>query len=111
MSPPIQKRILVTGGCGYIGPSNATDNDVEYSVVVVDSLANSSSESLRRVADISSLQNFTIDHEDAPARTTRAPRLPQSRLLRQARFPGRHRFYEIFRLAASLESAPVSFAL
>ncbi|KAL3805786.1 hypothetical protein HJC23_007747 [Cyclotella cryptica] len=72
MSPPIQKRILVTGGCGYIGshtlvslldPSNATDNDVEYSVVVVDSLANSSSESLRRVADISSLQNFTIDHE------------------------------------------------
>ena len=60
-----KRRILVTGGCGYIGshtlvslldPSNA----VEYSVVVIDNLANSSAESLRRVADISGLSNFVI---------------------------------------------------
>mmetsp|Transcript_21124 Transcript_21124/g.36326 ORF Transcript_21124/g.36326 Transcript_21124/m.36326 type:complete len:396 (+) Transcript_21124:214-1401(+) len=59
-----QKRILVTGGCGYIGshtlvslldPANSAQTGVEYSVVVVDNLANSSHESLRRVADISSL--------------------------------------------------------
>ncbi|KAL3778392.1 hypothetical protein ACHAWO_002892 [Cyclotella atomus] len=73
MTPPIQKRILVTGGCGYIGshtllslldPCNTSIHNIEYSVVVVDNLANSSAESLRRVADISSLKNFTLA-EDA----------------------------------------------
>ena len=56
-----KKRILVTGGCGYIGshtivslldPMTTNNTKVEYSVVVVDNLINSSSESLRRVSDI-----------------------------------------------------------
>lgn len=60
-----QKRILVTGGCGYIGshtlvslldPVTSSQTNIQYSVVVVDNLANSSHESLRRVADISSLE-------------------------------------------------------
>lgn len=59
-----QKRILVTGGCGYIGshtlvslldPVTSSRTNIQYSVVVVDNLANSSCESLCRVADISSL--------------------------------------------------------
>ncbi len=61
------KRILVTGGCGYIGshtlvslldPKATADDDtkIQYSVVVVDDLSNSSSESLHRVADIVSLE-------------------------------------------------------
>jgi UDP-glucose 4-epimerase len=64
-----QERFLVTGGCGYNGShtlvslrnlSNATNNNIEYSVDVVDSLANSSADSLRHVADISGL-NFTCN--------------------------------------------------
>ena len=61
-----EKRILVTGGCGYIGshtlvsllnPSSTTaTNNIQYSVVVVDDLSNSSSESLHRVAEIVSLE-------------------------------------------------------
>jgi UDP-glucose 4-epimerase len=72
MTPPIKKRILVTGGCGYIGshtlislldPSSSIHKNIEYSVVVVDNLANSSAESLIRVADISNLQNFTLSSD------------------------------------------------
>ena len=67
---PTQQRILVTGGCGYIGShtlvslldSSNLANNVEYSVVVVDSLANSSAESLKRVAEISGL-NFTLSED------------------------------------------------
>jgi len=70
-----KKRILVTGGCGYIGShtlvslldpaasSSSHGDDVEYSVVVVDNLVNSSSESLRRVADICSLGDFSIEED------------------------------------------------
>ena len=54
------KRILVAGGCGYIGShtlvSLLSDTKIQYSVVVVDDLSNSSSESLHRVADIVSLE-------------------------------------------------------
>lgn len=71
-----QKRILVTGGCGYIGshtlvslldPANASRSDTEYSVVVVDNLANSSHESLRRVAEISSLDGFSASDDGTAA--------------------------------------------
>eukprot|EP00571_Detonula_confervacea_P008960 CAMPEP_0172328010 /NCGR_PEP_ID=MMETSP1058-20130122/60129_1 /TAXON_ID=83371 /ORGANISM="Detonula confervacea, Strain CCMP 353" /LENGTH=393 /DNA_ID=CAMNT_0013045107 /DNA_START=76 /DNA_END=1257 /DNA_ORIENTATION=- len=64
-----QKRILVTGGCGYIGshtlvslldPITTSQTNIQYSVVVVDNLANSSHESMRRVADISSLDGFSM---------------------------------------------------
>lgn len=68
-----QKRILVTGGCGYIGshtlvslldPVTSSQTNIQYSVVVVDNLANSSHESLRRVADISSLDGgFSMDED------------------------------------------------
>eukprot|EP00970_Alexandrium_tamarense_P003146 scaffold473_cov189-Alexandrium_tamarense.AAC.16 len=69
MSSLIHKRILVTGGCGYIGshtlialldPSNVANTNTQYSIVVVDNLVNSSHESLKRVAAISSLDNFTM---------------------------------------------------
>src|SRR5210317_314022 len=60
-----QQRILVTGGCGYIGShtlvSLLSSTTTHYSVVVIDNLANSSCESLHRVADICSLSNFTIN--------------------------------------------------
>jgi UDP-glucose 4-epimerase len=69
---PTQKRILVTGGCGYIGSHTLVSlldpsNTVHYSVVVVDNLANSSAESLRRVADISSLKHFCISSDGESA--------------------------------------------
>ena len=75
-STPIQKRILVTGGCGYIGSHtlvsllSQTSNNIEYSVVVVDNLANSSPESLRRVADITNLKGFTINDTDTAGEDT-----------------------------------------
>ena len=58
------KRILVTGGCGYIGSHTLVSLlSQQYSVVVVDNLANSSCESLRRVADITSLGGFTLSED------------------------------------------------
>lgn len=50
--------ILVTGGCGYIGSHTITcllQSPLNYSVVVVDNLANSSAVSLDRVAEICNL--------------------------------------------------------
>lgn len=45
--------ILVTGGAGYIGSHTTLELlDADYDVVVLDNLSNSSSESLRRVAQI-----------------------------------------------------------
>jgi len=47
--------ILVTGGCGYIGSHTITcllNSPLNYSVVVVDNLSNSSSISLDRVSEI-----------------------------------------------------------
>jgi UDP-glucose 4-epimerase len=67
------KRVLVTGGCGYIGshtlvslldPSTASRTNVVYSVVVVDNLVNSSSESLRRVADVVALDGGFATGDD-----------------------------------------------
>ena len=56
--------ILVTGGCGYIGSHTIVcllTSLVEYSVVVVDSLANSSQVSLDRVAEIAGLKDKPED--------------------------------------------------
>ena len=48
------KTILVTGGAGYIGSHTVLQLlEQDYSVVVLDNLANSSAESLRRVEAIS----------------------------------------------------------
>ena len=52
--------ILVTGGCGYIGSHTITcllQSPLNYSVVVVDNLSNSSSTSLDRVAEICELDD------------------------------------------------------
>jgi UDP-glucose 4-epimerase len=47
-------RILVTGGTGYIGSHTVLSlQEAGHDVVVIDNLANSSEESLRRVAEIS----------------------------------------------------------
>ncbi len=46
-------KILVTGGCGYIGTHTCVELlDAGYEVVVVDNLSNSKAESLRRVQTI-----------------------------------------------------------
>jgi len=55
-------RILVTGGCGYIGTHTITcllQSPLNYSVVVADNLSNSSSVSLDRVAEICGLDEDT----------------------------------------------------
>eukprot|EP01083_Nonionella_stella_P235626 828316_1 len=74
MTSQEEKRILVTGGCGYIGShtlvSLLSSSTTKYSIVVVDNLANSSPESLRRVADICSLSNFTINAEGTAGEDT-----------------------------------------
>lgn len=68
----IEQRILVTGGCGYIGShtivslldsATTSQTNIQYSVVVVDNNANSSPESLARVADISSLEGFAMKRD------------------------------------------------
>ena len=47
-------RILVTGGTGYIGSHTVLSLlEAGHEVVVIDNLANSSEESLRRVAELS----------------------------------------------------------
>jgi len=66
-----------TGGCGYIGshtlvslldPASTSQTNIEYSVVVVDNLANSSHESLCRVAAISSLEGGFSMETDSEGR-------------------------------------------
>ena len=61
------KRILVTGGCGYIGSHTLVSLLQQpgglYSVVVVDNLANSQYESLNRVATICGLDGFKVNNE------------------------------------------------
>ena len=65
-------KILVTGGCGYIG-SHTTLLLLEagFDVVVVDNLANSSKESLRRVEQLASksVELCQIDVRDSEALT------------------------------------------
>lgn len=52
--PPAQRTVLVTGGAGYIGSHTCLEllSIPDYKVVVVDSLDNSSEESLKRVAEL-----------------------------------------------------------
>ena len=53
----MSKRILVTGGAGYIGSHTVIELlAAGYAVTVVDNLSNSSEEALRRVATISGVQ-------------------------------------------------------
>jgi UDP-glucose 4-epimerase len=66
--PP--KKILVTGGAGYIGSHTCLELlQAGHDVVVVDNLDNSSEESLRRVQDLAgrSLEFHLADIRDAPA--------------------------------------------
>lgn len=56
--------ILVTGGAGYIGSHTVLELvSLGFTVVVVDNLDNSSSESLRRVAEITGRPNDIIFHK------------------------------------------------
>ena len=49
----MKKTILVTGGAGYIGSHTCVELlNKDYNVIVVDNLSNSSSESLKRVKEI-----------------------------------------------------------
>ena len=53
----MNKRVLVTGGAGYIGSHTLIELlSAGYEPVVVDNLVNSSEESLRRVAKITGKQ-------------------------------------------------------
>lgn len=76
MTTTTNKRILVTGGCGYIGSHTLVSlltSDTNVSVVVIDNLANSNVESLRRVADITNLEGgLVIDagNENSTTATT-----------------------------------------
>ena len=65
----MSKKILVTGGCGYIGSHTVLQLlEQDYEVVVIDNLSNSKIESLNRVKkltnkDISFYQGDILDFE------------------------------------------------
>jgi len=55
MKKPLRKKVLVTGGAGYIGSHTVLELlEDDYEVVVVDNLSNSSKESLERVEMLTS---------------------------------------------------------
>lgn len=61
------RRVLVTGGCGYIGSHTCVEllKTGRYKVVVVDNLDNSSTKSLERVRElVSSTSGPQSDHDD-----------------------------------------------
>lgn len=66
-----QHTVLVTGGAGYIGSHTCIELlNAGYQVVVVDNLCNSSSESLKRVAEIvgcHALPFYAVDIRDKSA--------------------------------------------
>ena len=54
-------NILVTGGAGYIGSHTVLELlSAGHRSVVVDNLANSSAESLRRVAELAGVERIQI---------------------------------------------------
>ncbi len=68
-----KERILVTGGCGYIGSHTTLELlSLGYEVVVVDNLDNSSEESLRRVEKLTgkSVTFYKADIRDEKALET-----------------------------------------
>ncbi len=66
----MEKKILVTGGAGYIGSHTLVELDkAGYQPVVVDNLVNSNEESLRRVEKLTgkSIPFYKLDIRDAQA--------------------------------------------
>ena len=64
------KKILITGGAGYIGSHTALELLNEgYDVVVYDNLCNSSKESLKRVEELSGKHIFFRCNFILPQRT------------------------------------------
>jgi UDP-glucose 4-epimerase len=64
------KKILVTGGCGYIGSHTVIDLiEAGYHVISVDNLSNSSASVLDNIADITGvrIKNYAADLCDADA--------------------------------------------
>ena len=64
------KKILVTGGCGYIGSHTITDLlDNGFEVISVDNLCNSNENVLDGIREITgeNIQNYTIDLTDIAA--------------------------------------------
>lgn len=67
------KRILVTGGAGYIGSHTVFELlGAGYEVLVVDNLSNSGLEAVKRVEEVSgrSVRFCQLDVRDKPALTT-----------------------------------------
>ncbi len=65
-----RKKILVTGGCGYIGSHTIIDLlDKGYEVVSIDNLSNSKEDALDRVARITGVRvtNHQVDLRNLPA--------------------------------------------
>ncbi|KAJ3322440.1 UDP-glucose 4-epimerase Uge1, partial [Gonapodya sp. JEL0774] len=66
-----RKTVLVTGGCGYIGSHCVVELlERNFSVVIVDDLSNSSTESTRRAEKITgrkilAFHNVSVCDEDA----------------------------------------------
>lgn len=65
---PVKKKVLVTGGCGYIGSHTVVDLiEHGYEVISADNLSNSSEEALDGIARITGerVKNYAIDLADA----------------------------------------------
>jgi UDP-glucose 4-epimerase len=65
------KKIIVTGGCGYIGSHTIIElfNNTEYEVLSIDNNMNSSEDALLRVREITSkeVKNYKVDLRDYKA--------------------------------------------
>ena len=67
MNQPNKKKILVTGGCGYIGSHTIIDLlDEGYEVFSIDNYSNSSPETLDQIETVTGhrIQNYQVDLRD-----------------------------------------------